>query len=425
MKTKVVLWGTDEHENKVLIGVELKEQENKVRVHTFPEQVATEEFYIKMMNLWREGQEIPFPDGHQEVDRPLSITEDLIPENLKTLRTDILNRAKTEWHFVVLSAKLYESYKDELEDIKERISSLTKFDNALWEEMKSFWSKVQKQAREKNLFGQHADRLRETTNELFEKLKTLRKVLNEEFEQLSKVHLKEFVEKLDDIDDRIEKGLGLQPIFNELKELQSKYKNTKFTSRDRNVLWKRIDGAFKSVKQKKYGHQDEKDPVSRITRRYKGLLSAIKNMEASIRRDVKDKDFQNKRINTTDGQLELQIRQAKLAMIEGRITSKEKKLSEMMRTKEELEKKMELERQKLVKKQEKEELAKAKKSVKNEIAQQMQNATDSRKDESVKLEEAAQEIKKRTSPKAPLPITDSEDHIDEIDKIDTPISEQQ
>ena len=109
MKTRIVLWGENAQDEKILIAVELLEKENQVKVTTFPELIATEEFYTKMMNIWREGNELPFPEEHTEIIRELSITESLLPDDIKTMRSDILNRAKTEWHFVVLSCLLYTS----------------------------------------------------------------------------------------------------------------------------------------------------------------------------------------------------------------------------------------------------------------------------------------------------------------------------
>lgn len=342
-----MLWGTNEKDEKVLIAVELVELENQVKVHTFPEEVATEEFYNQMMNQWREGQPVPFPEGHAEMDRPLSMSESILPDELKTTNTDILNRAKSEWHFVVLSAKLYSAYMDELEEIKERVEQLVNYDGGIWEEMKSFWGKVQSQSREKNLFKEHAQDLREKTNDIFGRLKNLRRSMNEEFEKVSKDHLEEFFNKLGDIESRIERGLGLQPIFNELKNLQKTFRETEFTRKHRSDVWKRLDAAFKLVKAKKYGKtQGDGSALSRINRRYEGLLAAIKKMEVSIKRDKSERDFQKKRIDTTDGQLELQIRQAKLTMIEERIQSKENKLEEMLKTKGELERKIETEKQK-------------------------------------------------------------------------------
>lgn len=401
MKTKIVMWGSNQKDEKLLLAIQLLEKENQIGINTFPENVATEEFYNRMMNIWRDGGEVPFPEGHEFITRDLKMAESLLPDNIKTDRTDIVNRAKTEWHFVVLSNKLSDSLKDEVDEIKERIEQLTEFDSGIWEEMKSFWGKVQGQVREKNLFREHANDLKEKTNFLFEKMKELKKVMDAEFAGISEKHLKFFFEKLEDIEERILKGLGLQPIFNELKNLQTQFRETDFTRKDRNKVWKKLDGAFKKVKEKKYGHQQgDSSSLSRVQRRYDGLVAAIGKMEVSISRDKKEIDFQQNRIETTDGQLEAQLRQAKLAMIDERIKSKVEKLKEMLRTKEDLEKKMEIEARKEEKRKEKAEINKEKEGVKEQIAAQIQEYKSELEKENEKLEKAAAAIKEMKQSKA-------------------------
>ena len=399
MKTKIVLWGENEKDEKILLGIQLLDSLNVIRIHVTPEAQATEVFYNQMMNQWREGQEVSMPESTEVIDRPLSMTEGLLPDNIKTQRQDVLARAKTEWHFVILSSKLYEAYADEVAQIKERVSELTEFDEGIWEEMKSFWKKVQNQVQEKNLFREHATELRAKTNELFDNLKSLKRAMNDEFEKLSKGHFDQYITKLDDIEARIEKGLGLQPIFNELKNLQGDFKNVKFTRKHHNDIWKRIDGAFKKVKEKRFGGKagGNNNPVNRLTRRFEGLMGAIGKMEQSINRDIKDKEFQIKRIDTTDGQLELQIRQAKMAMIEERIKSKQVKLDDMLKTRGELEGKIESEKKRAEAREAKQakakEVKKAKESIKKDIAQEIEGRSAQLKTDEQKLQKAAEAIK--------------------------------
>ncbi len=354
MKTKMVIWGSNESDDKYLLGLELIHEENKVKIYAFPASSVTEVFYNQMMNLWRNGGPVSFPENHTEIIRDLSMTEDILPKEFKVERADLVNRAKTEWHFVVLSSKLREAYNSELQSFKDKVEQLGSFDDGLWEELKGFWDKVQGQVREKNLFKEHADELRENTNQLFGKLKGLRKSLNDEFSKVSKDHATVFYDKLKDIEKRINEGLGLHPIFNELKELQRSFNQTEFTRSDRSSVWKKLDGTFKLIKEKKFGTTaKDSNSVDRVNRRYNGLMSAIKKMQNSINRDKKDIEFQNNRIETTEGQLEMQIRQAKLAMIQERIKSKEEKLNEMLKTKDSVEKKLEQEKKKQAQKEEK------------------------------------------------------------------------
>lgn len=406
MKTKIVLWGANEADEKLLIGIELVDKENKVLIHKIPEAAATEEVYKMMMDSWRDGKEMTWPVEKEEIIRELSVAEGLLPDDIKVERTDVISRAKAEWHFVVLSSKLYEMYNGEVEDFKDKVEQLIDFDNTLWEELKSFWNKVQNQVQDKNLFREHAGKLRSKTNELFDTMKALKKTADTEFKKKSKAVTQEFREKLAVIDEKIEKGLGFKPIFEELKKLQGKVKDAAFTRDDRNAIWKKIDKSFKTIKEKRFGEggSSNNNAKSRLEGRYNGLISAINRMEGSIRKDVQEKNFQNKRINTTDGQLEAQIRQAKLVMIDERINSKQVKLDDMLKTKKELEQRMEREKAKEAARAEKAKAKEVAKELKAKVQQEIASKQSSRTpEEEAELKKAADTIaatKKKRAEKA-------------------------
>ena len=212
MKTKMVIWGSNDKDEKILLALELLNDENKVKIYSFEASTVTEVFYNQMMNLWRNGGPVTFPENHTVIDRELSMSEGLLPDDIRVERTDLINRAKTEWHFVVLSAKLREAYNNEITQFKDKIEELSSFDDNVWEELKGFWSKVQGQVREKNLFREHAEELRTNTNDLFGKLKALRKSLNDEFSKTSKEQAGTFLEALKNIEQKVNDGLGLSLI---------------------------------------------------------------------------------------------------------------------------------------------------------------------------------------------------------------------
>ena len=403
MKTKLVLWGTNVQEEKVLIGMELLAEKNKVNVYTFPGEQVTEEFNQKMMQEWRDGGGVEFPESYTMVERELTISESLLPEDIKVERGDLVQRAQTEWHFIVLSSKLNATYQSELSQLRDRIEQLEKFDSKVWDSLKSFWSKVQGQVKERNLFKEHADTLRDMTNELFAQMKTMRTKLDEEFKIISQKHQEEFFGKLDEIGEKVANGLHLQSLFEELKKLQRRFRETKFTREHRTKVWQKLDGTFKTLKEKRFGNSggggDDRSPMERLKRRYDGLLSAIEKMERSIGRDQGDLKFEDKRIATTDGQLEAQIRQAKVLMIQERIRSKEEKLKEMLKTKGELEKRMENQKVKDAKRAEREKIEAAKKAAQAKIASEIKEAAAARVEEDDKLAKAAEAIAAQKKPK--------------------------
>jgi len=368
------MWGTNEKDQKVLIALALRAEDNVVDIYTFPFESTTEEFYNLMLNEWRESHEVPFAEGFTHIIRPLTAADSLLPPELKVDRSDILQRAQTEWHFLVLSNKLYQTFHTELLEIKEKLHSADNYKNQLWEEMKESWEKIQKYIFDKTLMREHGQQLRDMTNDIFTQLKNMRKNMDTEVDRVSREFADKFNAKLDEVEAKINSGLGLQPLFNDLKKVQQEFKDAELSRGDRAKIWKRIDNAFKAVKDKKFGEKSAKDTSSldRLNRRYEGLLSAIDKMEKSIRRDDKDKSFQDDRIANTEGQLEAQLRMAKLKMIDERVNSKNEKLAEMLKTKSELLDRINREKKFLEEQKKhqahKEELKEAKENVKQKIA---------------------------------------------------------
>ena len=159
----------------------------------------------------------------------------------------------------------------------------------------------------------------------------------------------------------------------------------------------------KSSRRKKYGDQASNgNRSSRLERRYQGLLSAIDKMDKSIKRDEKDMAFQNKRVGETQGQLEMQIRQAKMQMIQERIDSKNHKLADMMATKKELEARLEKEKQRQEKEAEKVKIKKQKEVVKAKIADEIDKKAAELDESADKLSEAAKAINKKPKTKENL-----------------------
>jgi hypothetical protein len=374
MKNKVVLWGTNAANEKVLVALELQSSTNKVQLYTFPEAIATEDFVTLMMQEWRTGKEVAFPEGHGHIERELSVAENLLPEDIKVDRTDIINRAQTEWHFAVLAAKLNEAYRQELVDFKEKVSTLTKYDAPTWEGLKGLWDKVGAQVRERNLWREHADELRDGINALFEDLKKMRSQINEEFAGSSKKIFDEVNAILDSIDAKIAvSSTKMGMVFEELKATQAKYKDAKLTNEHRNKVWDRLDASFKTAKEKRFGPNANDGTASdRQGKRLEGLADAIKRMEESLKRDQEELDFQAKKVAVTEGQLEAQIRSAKIKMVEERLSSKKEKLAEMYATRADIEKQAIANKEKDAKRaekdQERQRYDKAKEQAKSEIS---------------------------------------------------------
>lgn len=396
MRTKLVIWGTNAKEERVLLALELLPDNNEVILRVFPQDTATDDFVKGMMDEWRNDKEFALPEGHEAIRRPLTIAESLLPEEFKVERGDLIQRAQSEWAFVVLSHKLQKAFHSEMDSFRERIVKLEEFSQPIWEELKAFWEKVQGQVRERNLFREHVDHLRDQSNELFGQLKKLRQSADVQFRKVSAENAKAFAQRLEELHAKIEEGKHLIPTFEALKQLQREYHNLTLSRDDRNRIWDRMDAAFKLLKEKRFGAggesaQGPRDGSGRIEGRLKGLLDAIDKMQKSISRDEKDLEYEARRV-ATGGQLESQLRQAKLAMIEDRVRSKREKLEDMEKTRHDLESRLDAARKRAEEDERKREVERAKEAVKQRIAQEIEATGKELEEKAPELEEKAREL---------------------------------
>ncbi len=402
MRSRLVIWGTNEKEERVLLAIALNADENKIDIWSIPDKDISEDFYNQMMSQWREGSDLQLPDSASHRVTELTMADAILPEDLKVEKSDVIQRAQLEWHFVVLSNKLYRNYKSELEDIGDKIKRLEEYDEGLWEELRNLWANVQQHIFDKNLMRDHADSLKEKTNSLFEELKKLRKARHSELQQKSKEVFQSIQQRIDEVLKRIEAGAVLKPLFEELVQIQNELKTKDMLRSDRQHIMTKLNEGFKAIRErreKRSGNQeDHGNAAERLSKRFEGLLGAIKKLEQSIAFEQKNIDFENRRIATTDGQLEAQIRVAKIKLIEERLKSKQAKLNELLETKEKLEllstklKKREEKTQKRIERKEKVEEEKEK--IKAHISETIHAAQDQIPEAiQEKLTKAAEEIK--------------------------------
>ncbi|NJK83241.1 MAG: hypothetical protein HC912_04920 [Saprospiraceae bacterium] len=160
-----------------------------------------------------------------------------------------------------------------------------KYDAKLWEQLKGFWDRVREQIKDQNLFKEQADDLQSGVNMAFDALKKLRAKIEEEFQARSQSAKAQFMEKLQQLDGQIAEGSRLGMVFDELKKLQQKFRDVKFTKEDRAQVWEKLDGAFKSAKGKRFGddaastNSGDNSAEGRFDRRLVGLEQAMDRMK--------------------------------------------------------------------------------------------------------------------------------------------------
>ncbi|MFT6721487.1 MAG: hypothetical protein ACJA0J_002293, partial [Bdellovibrionota bacterium] len=194
MRNRIAVWGRDAQEQRVLITIELQVSDNIVRIQTYSEKVVSDDVFKSFMDKWRKSEEVELPEPDRVIARELSVTEGLLPDDLKAEQTEMVLRAQTEWHYHVLSNKLAQSYKDELAEIEDRIERATDYSSELWNQAKNFWQKVQSQLQDKTLLREQGNDIRKRVDQSFEKLKAMRELLNEKYKEESVKHVTKFGE---------------------------------------------------------------------------------------------------------------------------------------------------------------------------------------------------------------------------------------
>ena len=77
MKQRLVVWAENAQDEKELIAIELKPEKNSISIVAIPANMATEDLYKDLMEKWRKGEEVPFPSGHRNIERPLEHNSEL------------------------------------------------------------------------------------------------------------------------------------------------------------------------------------------------------------------------------------------------------------------------------------------------------------------------------------------------------------
>lgn len=335
MKDKIVFWGSDENNQKILVTVRLRAEDKKVDIWTFPHEKLEEEFAEKMLGDWDEIDVDSFPDYATHIEREVT-ANDLLPENIKADRTDIVIRAEKEWFVKVLSLQLYSQLRSEVNALKEQVAELQEHDKSVWDTAKGYWNKVQQHIQARDLSRDQFSELRDGMNGIFNRLKELISLENSKYEDEAKSNFATVSDKINGLLKQAEETSNTQGIFNSLKNLQQEIKTIKLTRDGRRDIWKKIDVAFKSIKEKRATLFQ-----NRNVRRAEGLRRAIEKMENSIQYDSDQLSFQEERMSKSGAsQLEMQLREAKSQMVRSRITSKQDKLNDMYMTLKDLEKKV-------------------------------------------------------------------------------------
>jgi len=333
MLSRFTVTGINKAEEAVLLAYQLHEELFKLDLYITPKKSLSAEQIKFLENNWVDGENFEFGELTILITPNLN-ADSILPEDIKSEETGKIRTKQNEWAYQLLTAKLWESYLLELEELKKRAAALVQYDRQLFDESKAFWERVLEHKKQRDISQSGLDKIKDDVNAIFEKLKTFRKSESAEFEQASAKLRDEVLAKIEAFKAGVSDKSNFKELQEELKTLQTESRKSRYTKSDDATLKKAFDTIFHFVNQQRNLYFNDKTAV-----RVKGLTEVIQKMETSLNRDKKDLDYLEKKANGNNiRSLELQLINVKKNLLNDTIASKEAKLKDIRATLEKIQK---------------------------------------------------------------------------------------
>ena len=332
MQSRFTAKGITSDDKEVLLAYELKEEEFKVELHIVPKKSLKGDTLEQLEKNWVDGEAFEFPKGTVDVVPKLQGDESILPGDIRSDEAGKIRTKQNEWAYTLLTAKLWESYLNELEELKNKAVALTQYDRNLFDEAKSFWERVLEHRKERDISQERLDKIKDDVNSVFEKLKTFRKTESAEFEGTSAKLRDEILTKLEDLRTRINEKANFKALLEEHRNIQVDNKKNRYTKADDAQLRKALDSVFQFINEQRNLFFSDMT-ASRVN----GLNEVIRKMELSLSHDRKDLVHLHKKNESNKiSSLEMQLIKVKMNMLNETVVSKEEKLKDIRATLEKL-----------------------------------------------------------------------------------------
>jgi hypothetical protein len=331
MLSRFTATGVTADDTEVILAYQLREEEFKVDLFLVPKKALKGDAQEKLEKNWVAGEAFEFPEETKQINPNLN-AESILPEDIRSDENGKIRIKQNEWAYTLLTAKLWESYLNELEELKKKAADLNNYDRKLFDDAKSFWERVLDHRKERDISQEGLDKIKDDVNSIFEKLKTFRKTESAEYEAASAKLRDAIVAKLEDLKSRATEKANFKALLDEFKALQNESRKNRYSKADDTQLRKAFDSLFQHINEQR-NHFFSDMNASRV----KGLNDVIEKMAGSLARDQKDLDYlQRKADSSKVSSLELQLIKVKTNMLKEAMVSKEEKLKDIRATLEKL-----------------------------------------------------------------------------------------
>lgn len=374
MNTRLVLWGEIGTDRKALIAIHLDEETAKIHIHAFPKEDVTKEIQDAVFVEWKNGGEYTFPDNaiHWEID---ANSDTILPEEVKVDRLDVVLQSQHKWGKKLMSSKINQLLTDEVKLLEEKASVVAEYDQSLWDKAKAQWEKIASYQKKNEISWEQTTVLKDKINAVFEALKAVKRINNENEDQANAVLVKNYYKRIEELQAKLIYNDQWKFIFEELKKIQTELKDAAIRWNHKRTIYNQVNAIFDDLR--KYRMTEV---VSKTQGRISQLTKILDGLKDSIARDNESYTMQVEKMqHYTRGKLSVEELKSRFGDILNRTKEKEAKAEGIKQTIAQLkadiekEKKQQVEREQLKLKREQEEAAKqqeleAKKLAKKEAA---------------------------------------------------------
>ena len=425
MNTRLVMWGEIGTDRKALITFNLEEESAKIHIYAFPRENVTKEIQDALFVEWKNGGEFTFPETalHWEID---ANSDTILPENMKVERLDTVLQSQHKWGKKLMSSKINQLLSDEVKLLEEKASVVAEYDQTLWDKAKAQWDKIASYQKKSEISWEQTSVLKDKINTVFEALKAVKRINNENDDQANAVLVKNYYKRIEELQSKLIYNDQWKYIFDELKKIQAELKDaTSLRWNHKRNLYNQVNAIFDDLR--KYRMTEV---ISKTKDRITQLSKILDGLKDSIARDNESYQMQvDKMQHYTRGKLSTEELQTRFGFILERTKEKETKAEGIKQTIAQLkndiekEKKQQQEREEQRIKKEQEEAAKqeeiaAKKAAKKEEAKEIVDveATET----STITEDAAAEIAETLSKSSEEPMLVEDNFVpqDEVIPVD-------
>lgn len=346
MKSRLVTWGKNEEEDSIILAYELFPDKKELSLFVFDFLNSNETFFQTLLNDWRKQETVEFPEGGYTTHSfPLTMTEPVLPEGVTIGENqEILDQARVDWHFVVLSTELFDEFNASIGDVQSRIEDLTEYSQPLWDELKVIQDKVKAKLDEEVLAWKHVRKLKNSISKQFKVLKTLRTEAVQKASASFEVIKLDITKRLDEIEAgvaEVKDAEGQEELKTKLTAIRAELKeNADFPEKVKTGILKRVDFLTKKVKMAFLTGEEKEGIVNHMKSRLEGVSGALERAEKKINWLNREIEFQKNKIsNPKASMMEVQMSSAKQQMYEAQLVTAKAKQADLAKVKKNLDRK--------------------------------------------------------------------------------------